>query len=503
MLDRTPFLQFVAPRLAKVRQRARDATWTLVPTPLKVSQSSPTHEHVPAEAAAKMTFAPVTELPHFWGRKFQQCWWMLEVPALDAPRYLRWRDQGEATLYRRDGESWMPHFGIDPGHHYAPLPAGPAATYLVESGCVNTGIWVSGETVGLSDYGSRFEGAFLATRDEDQWHAFHDLDVLIDLCKLLARESQPVHTGNDLFASGGFRPPLEDASPLLRRLLTRLDAAADAYDNDGPAAMRKLTQSIYADFPAASWAMKAVLTGHAHIDLVWLWPERTAEAKAVHSFATANTLMEEYPEFHFGYSQPASYEAVERRSPALMKAVRGKIKDLQDAPPAARPAGGMPVKPKVDTDGDTPGPREEADYDAEAKSSVSHERGDRVDPAGPKRSARVGNYGTGGAVTGTSGTTAPVSRSSDRENRTTGKLRDRDLERSARHGDGADINAYSIPTGDSSFGVPVVMAVLVVVVALLLVVLFFSWPTKRTPRPDGVPTAGGSLVTDTPPAAAN
>ena len=150
--------------------------------------------------------------------------------------------------------------------------------------------------------------------------------MLIDLCKLLARESQPVHTGNDLFNSGGFRPPLEDASPLLRQLLTRLDAAADVYDNDGPAAMRKLTKQIYADFPAASYAMKAVLTGHAHIDLVWLWPERTAEAKAVHSFATANTLMEQYPEFHFGYSQPASYEAVERRSPALMKAVRKQIK---------------------------------------------------------------------------------------------------------------------------------------------------------------------------------
>ena len=129
-----------------------------------------------------------------------------------------------------------------------------------------------------------------------------------------------------MFNSGGFRPPLEDASPLLRQLLTRLDAAADVYDNDGPAAMRKLTKQIYADFPAASYAMKAVLTGHAHIDLVWLWPERTAEAKAVHSFATANTLMDQYPEFHFGYSQPASYEAVERRSPALMQAVRKQIK---------------------------------------------------------------------------------------------------------------------------------------------------------------------------------
>ena len=325
MLDQTPFLQFVAPRLAKVRDRARAAVWTLDPTPLAVSQSPATHAHVGAAATGDLDFRPVIETPHHWGRKFQQCWWRLEVPALDGPRFLRWKDQGEATLYRREGEEWMPHFGMDPGHHYAPLPTTEAATYLVESGCVNTGIWVSGETLGLDGRGSRFDGAFLATRDDEQWHAWHDLDVLIDLCKLLYRESDPVHAGNDLFGTGGFRPPLENASPLLRMLLTRLNDAADAYDNDGPAAMLKVTAKIYEEFKSADWAMHATLTGHAHIDLVWKWPERTGEAKAVHSFATANALMDEYPELHFGYSQPASYEAVERRSPALMKAVQERI----------------------------------------------------------------------------------------------------------------------------------------------------------------------------------
>ena len=70
----------------------------------------------------------------------------------------------------------------------------------------------------------------------------------------------------------------------------------------------------------------AVLTGHAHIDLVWLWPERVGEFKAVHTFATANRLMESYPEMRFGYSQPASYAAVARRSPALGNVVRRRIR---------------------------------------------------------------------------------------------------------------------------------------------------------------------------------
>jgi len=72
--------------------------------------------------------------------------------------------------------------------------------------------------------------------------------------------------------------------------------------------------------------LKAVLTGHAHIDLVWLWPERIGEAKALHTFATVNRLMDLYPEFRFAYSQPASYRAVAGRSPRLAEAVAARIR---------------------------------------------------------------------------------------------------------------------------------------------------------------------------------
>ena len=168
-----------------------------------------------------------------------------------------------------------------------------------------------------------------------------------------------------------------------------------------------------------------------------------------------------------------------------------------DAPAAKRPTGGapgMPHKPKADTDGDTPGPRGEAGYDREHGSSVRRERGDRVDPAGPKRSAVAGSLGTGGAVTDASGTTGTVSRSSDRMSRTTGKLRDRDLERSARMGAAPDVNVLDIPTGDSSFSVPVVMACFAALFAVLALVAFFSWPTKKVTNPDAVPTAGSGVV---------
>jgi alpha-mannosidase len=53
------------------------------------------------------------------------------------------------------------------------------------------------------------------------------------------------------------------------------------------------------------------------------------EAKAVHTFSTVNRLMATYPEFRFAYSQPASYEAVGRRAPALLDATRRRMKSGQ------------------------------------------------------------------------------------------------------------------------------------------------------------------------------
>ena len=150
-----------------------------------------------------------------------------------------------------------------------------------------------------------------------------------------------------------------------------------------------------------------------------------------------------------------------------------------DAPPPPARGGGGTAK-RGDNQGtyDVAG---DSAYDDERKPSTRHERGDARDPAGPKPSARYGNAGTGGAVTDPSGTTGPVSRSSDRLNRTTGKLRaGRDAERSARTAAVGDVNTYAIPTGDSSIGVPILMAVLAATIGLLGLIAYWSWPTTSS-----------------------
>ncbi|QDU70429.1 alpha-mannosidase [Mucisphaera calidilacus] len=320
MLETNPFPQFDLPRLARAKTRLEEMIWRVDPSPLAVSQSKPTRDHVTFAEAKKLAFKPVKRTPRYWGKVFDQCWWRVEIPKLkgDEQVYLLWRDRGEATLYA-DGE---PVYGIDPGHHFAPLRKG-VKQWMVESACCRTGIWVPGETQGLEAEGSRFEGAFLAYRDDEAWGAFHDFDVLIQLLDELRLPDYPSRVNR--YDAVGYKPELHAAEPTFRWMLERMSRSVDALDREGVGAMRKVLAEVYRGLQGMDEKVKAVLTGHAHIDLVWLWPERVGEFKAIHTFSNTLSILEQYPEFRFGYSQPASYQAVERRCPSLMKRVRAAI----------------------------------------------------------------------------------------------------------------------------------------------------------------------------------
>jgi len=259
--------------------------------------------------------------PCHWGKLWDQRWFRLAVPAALAARrdlYLAWDDQAEATLHLEYG----PHHGFDPAHKFAPLPGGHRVLWI-ESVCCQTAIWHPAMT-GLHPHGSHLRGASLVERDTAVWDFYHDLLALNDLAQeeLKALSPQGAH-----YLGFQHRPDLVSASPLLRRLLRVLAEALDLYECQKlPAAARRLRRA-YAELRAAPNSLRAVLTGHSHLDLVWLWPEQVGVFKASHTFATVLSLMERYPEFRFGYSQPASYDAVARRDPALFKRVKNRLRD--------------------------------------------------------------------------------------------------------------------------------------------------------------------------------
>jgi alpha-mannosidase len=82
------------------------------------------------------------------------------------------------------------------------------------------------------------------------------------------------------------------------------------------------------------------LTGHAHIDLAWLWPLEETRRKARRTFYTVTRLIDRYPDFHFNQSSAQVYSWMEQDDPPLFEKIRTQVK-------AGRwePIGGMWVEP--------------------------------------------------------------------------------------------------------------------------------------------------------------
>ena len=316
MLPQHHLLSLVPNRINAAINRLREAIWTdFLPLKVEATESGP--RQLSLKEAMRLPRRPVQN-ETFWGRLFDQRWCRIALPSYASPFFLNWKDQGEATLY----VGGKPYFGLDVAHRFCRLPANTKEIWI-ESNCIQSAIWHP-EADGMEQGGSYFAGAFLCHRNEEAWEAYHDLKCLFDVAMdRRSRENPQLTTQLNAF---GLQPPVDKATPIYRQLLRRMDEAVDAYDRDGIGALRKKLAEAYRYFRSDKTFMTCVLTGHAHIDLVWIWPERMGELKAVHSFATMNRLMEDYPEFRFAYSQPASYEAVKKRSPELYRDVVKRIR---------------------------------------------------------------------------------------------------------------------------------------------------------------------------------
>ncbi len=318
ILPASPLLQLVPARAQAVLRRLEKMIW-LDPTPLtEVFHAETSAGHHPFDTARTLPLQRA-EKGFFWGKYFDQKWFKVEIPGgAAAGTYLYWPQQGEGTAYI----GGQPFYGLDGAHTHCLLPAGTAEVWI-DVMCAQTGIWLAVETAELDPRGCRYAGGSLVRRDDAAWEAYHDLWFLFELAR---EEHGQCYPADVPYARAvGFSAPVREVSVLYRRLLRCLDRAADALDTGGLAALRASLRAAYAALPADGPAMECITTGHAHIDLVWLWTEKAGESKAVHTFSSMNRLMELYPEFRFGYSQPASYEAVGRRAPGLLEQVKARI----------------------------------------------------------------------------------------------------------------------------------------------------------------------------------
>lgn len=95
--------------------------------------------------------------------------------------------------------------------------------------------------------------------------------------------------------------------------------------------------ALRARYPRAG---SIALTGHAHIDLAWLWPLEETRRKAQRTFSTVVELMDLYPELRFNQSTAQLYAFIEQDDPSLFERIQERAARGQ-----WEPVGGMWVEP--------------------------------------------------------------------------------------------------------------------------------------------------------------
>jgi alpha-mannosidase len=140
---------------------------------------------------------------------------------------------------------------------------------------------------------------------------------------------------------------LDDANPARHGLLNALNDAfnvletRDLFGAAFYASVEPATAALKAGLAAAGAPLDVTIhaTGHAHIDVAWLWTLGQTRRKSERTFYNVIRNMERFPAYHFSQSQPQVYEFVRQDQPVLFAAIKQRIAEGR-----WEPMGGMWVE---------------------------------------------------------------------------------------------------------------------------------------------------------------
>jgi len=133
---------------------------------------------------------------------------------------------------------------------------------------------------------------------------FYDIEVLAELFKQLPQDSARAHQIiNALYqASLVMKEYTEDEATKAREIL-----APELAKRGGDPTL----------------TISAV--GHSHLDLAWLWPIRETIRKGARTFSTVFAMMDRYPDYIFGASQPQLYQWMKDYYPTIYSKIKEKV----------------------------------------------------------------------------------------------------------------------------------------------------------------------------------
>lgn len=296
-----------------------------------------TMEHLSLEDAKHLSYHPVAP-GYTWGNTWQYCWFRgsVRMPACARGKriILNLAPSGEATLFVNDRAfgtyraSWVTaphHFYEDnaltrcaeegqtfdimmevyAGHYIGEAPSGGCATGPVLPGSFQDPLQEGRRrTMGNCTYG---------IWDEDAYQLLMDVLTLKDQLEVL--DSTSLRAAKIARALEKFTLVVDFEQEKEKRTASYREARE---------AIRPAMEAVN-----GSSAPEFFAIGNAHLDLAWLWPMAETHRKTARTFAAQLRLIDEYPDYKFIQSQPASYEMCRKYYPELFQRIKEAIKGGQ------------------------------------------------------------------------------------------------------------------------------------------------------------------------------
>ena len=264
------------------------------------------------------------QIGEVWGENWDSAWIHLQsdIPEnfKDKELALQLNFGGEALLFSKQGQ---PIYGLtncsvfdkDYKKEFYRLPKNRNDNYKIDMWveAAANGLFGLGLDPGLVDgdadvkYNPTVSSMNLVVFDTENWNLFLDINTLESIYQSEPRDSRKRAV-----------------------CINHLNNAITAYEKSkGDATLTRNFLNEELSKPAYASSIEMYAIGHAHIDIAWLWRVAETRRKAARTFASQLDLIDKYPEYVFGASQPQLYQFIKEDYPELFERIKKAVKKGQ------------------------------------------------------------------------------------------------------------------------------------------------------------------------------
>ena len=281
----------------------------------------------------KTKYKPI-KVGESFGKLFDCAWFIIEgvIPNYekDSIYYLSMDFNGELLLFSPDG---LPLKGFTNGSSVFDRGLGEPGKYDYEiNNLINPDGSVkflvdgaANDLFGFLSDGAKIKYCKIIKKDDNLFKLYYDLEFLYDLMMS--------DLGDEKYS---------------KALLDDLDLISNLIIYDEPNLLEvanNLIKKYYLNKSKSN--IKVYSIGHAHMDLAWLWPIRETKRKIARNLSNVVYLIEKYPNFNFGISQPQQLKWLKKDYPSLFLKVKKYIAEGR-----IEPQGGMWVEADTNISGE-------------------------------------------------------------------------------------------------------------------------------------------------------